>query len=85
MLYIDDSVEDLERVVGAKQAAKALSKQFTMSVIEGLCLPSVMTQSAAKYPTYFTASISNGVGGGTFTSNTLCISSLTIYGTKKRR
>ena len=62
---------DREKAGGSKQASNAFSKLFAISVIEGLSRPSDLTQSAAKYPTYATASISKGVGGGTLWSKTL--------------
>ncbi|KAL9263850.1 putative adenylate kinase 2, chloroplastic [Drosera capensis] len=46
----DDVVDDQCKFGGAKQAVNALSKQLTISFIEGRSLPSGLPQSAARYP-----------------------------------
>lgn len=46
--YAEEEVADREIDGETKHAAKALSKLFTISVIEGLFLPSNVTQSAAR-------------------------------------
>lgn len=46
--YVEESVLDRENIGGAKHAAKALSKLFTISVIVGRSRPCSMTQSTAR-------------------------------------